>query len=272
MVVHLHHSDLDQDPDAGHPRVAFCHGLFGQGRNWTTVAKPLSDRYAVTLIDMPNHGRSDWTDSVDYRQVADLVADFLREHGEDDRWSLVGHSMGGKIAMMIALRHPDLVQRLCVVDIAPIDYQGRGEFDRYVRAMRGLDLSTLGGREQADEQLAGEITNPTVRGFLLQNLRRPTAGSTGEGWRWQMNLQLLGDHLQDLSDWPDPGGQPYTGPTLWVAGAKSDYIRDQDLPAMRELFPQVRRIRVKGAGHWVHSEQPEIFGQVLEAFLRGSDS
>jgi pimeloyl-ACP methyl ester carboxylesterase len=263
----LHYTAFDQNPESAHPRIAFCHGLFGQGRNWTTIGKQLSDRYAVTLIDLPNHGRSDWTESLDYPDIADLVANFLRDLGGADQWTLVGHSMGGKIAMMLALRHPELVQRLCVVDIAPVDYGGRGEFSGYVRAMRGLDLSALSSREQADRQLAADISDPTVRGFLLQNLRRDRTPGAATGWRWQMNLKLLGDQLEVLSGWPDPGGGPYSGPTLWVAGAESDYIRDENVPAMRAHFPQVRKIKIKGARHWVHSEQPEIFGQVLAGFL-----
>jgi esterase len=262
-VPQLHFTVLDQDRSSGHPRIAFCHGLFGQGRNWTTIGKAVSDDYAATLIDMPNHGRSAWTDTVDYRIVADQVGDFLRGQGGSDPWALVGHSMGGKIAMMIALRHPELVRRLCVVDIAPVDYRGKSEFATYVRAMRAVDLGALQSRGDAEEQLRELVPDRTVRGFLLQNLRR----GGDSGWHWQMNLPLLGDHLDQLSDWPDPESSGYDGATLWVAGAESDYIRPEYAPAMKELFSQVRTVKIKGAGHWVHSQQPEIFTQVLRRFL-----
>lgn len=269
----LHHRVLDQDPEAGNPRIAFCHGLFGQGRNWTSIAKALSDRYSAALIDMPNHGRSEWTESVDYQVVGDLLADFLREIGGDDSWSLVGHSMGGKIAMMVALRHPELVRQLCVVDVAPVDYRGKSEFARYVEAMRSVDLSSLRSRGDADAQLQHGVPDPTVRSFLLQNLRN--GADRGAGWHWQMNLRLLGDQLDQLSDWTDPvsgDGHPavYRGPTVWIGGADSDYIKPEYAEPMRQLFPQVRSVTIKGARHWVHSEQPEVFLQVLRRFLDAS--
>jgi pimeloyl-ACP methyl ester carboxylesterase len=256
----LYYRTLDQAPQADHPRIAFLHGLFGQGRNWTTIGRRLSDRYAVTLIDLPNHGHSAWTSQMDYPQQADQVAALLADLGDD--WTVVGHSMGGKIAMALALRHRRLVQRLCVVDIAPVDYPGQREFSGYVRAMRSLDLDTLPSREAADQQLRPAVPSPTVRAFLLQNLRRD-----GDHWRWQMNLATIGDRLETLGHWPQPDTEPYPGPTLWIAGAESDYIRREYEPAMRALFPHLRTARVKGAGHWVHSEQPETFLQVLRTNL-----
>lgn len=258
----LHVLTQDDQPEAGHHRVAFLHGLFGQGRNWNTIARRLSDRYAVSLIDLPNHGRSDWTTTLSYPEQADQVADVLSRIGGQDPWTVVGHSMGGKIAMMLALRHPALLQRLCVVDIAPVSYPGQRDFAVYIEAMRSLDLDTLPSREAADRQLAAAVPSASVRAFLLQNLRRD-----GTGWRWQMNLALLGDHLDTLGGWPEPDAAPYPGPTLWIAGAESDYVRTEYEPIMRGWFPQLRTVRVKGAGHWVHSEQPDTFGQVLEKFL-----
>ncbi|HEY9294439.1 MAG TPA: alpha/beta fold hydrolase [Microlunatus sp.] len=275
MVHELKHglyaTVLDQHPQEHQPRVAFCHGLFGQGKNWTSVAKQLSDRYAVTLIDMPNHGRSDWTEELSFPELADQLGCYLADAGGEDPWAVVGHSMGGKIAMALALRHPELVQRLCVVDIAPVDYRGKSEFDGYVAAMRSIDLDQLQSRVEADDQLRDGVPNPTVRSFLLQNLRR--GDSDHPGWHWQMNLRLLGDQLDRLTDWPDPfpigreGRDSYQGPTLWVAGADSDYIRPEYTPTMKRLFPQVRSVKIKGARHWVHSEQPDIFVQVLRRFL-----
>ena len=151
------------------PVIAFCHGLFGQGRNWTQIAKGLSADHRVLLIDMPNHGRSPWTESFDYLDLADSVAAELEEVGPV---TLVGHSMGGKIAMCVALRHPELVERLAVVDVSPVAYDSGREFVGYIETMRGLDLTALDRREQADEALREAVPNPTVRSFLLQNLRR----------------------------------------------------------------------------------------------------
>ncbi len=254
--------------DAGRPLVAFCHGLFGQGRNWTTIARRLGDDCTCALIDMPNHGRSDWTDDVGYPAMADRLATFLRA-GAARPWILVGHSMGGKVAMAAALRHPELVERLCVVDVAPVDYRGGTAFGRYVAGMRSMDLTALRSRTDAEERLEEAVEDPTVRGFLLQNLRRGPgpAGAPGTGWHWQMNLDLLGDRLDVLSGWPDLGAVSYPGPTLWISGADSDYVRAEHEPAMRALFPQLRRVTIKNAGHWVHADEPGVFLDVLRRFL-----
>lgn len=242
----------------GERTVAFCHGLFGQGKNWTAVAKALGPAYRSVLLDMPNHGRSDWTESVDYGDWAELVAETLRPHAP---LALVGHSMGGKLAMQLALRHPDLVTTLVVVDVAPVDYQGHSSFRGYVAAMRALDLTTTRSRQQADEGLREAVPDPVVRSFLLQNLRRD-----GDGWRWQPNLELLDEQLDRLGGWQDPGGE-FDKPVLWVAGADSRYIGPEAREPMRRLFPQVRQVTVKNAGHWVHSEQPEVFVSTLRTWL-----
>ena len=241
--------------------VAFCHGLFGQGKNWTQVAKALSSDHRVLLLDMPNHGRSSWTETFDYVELADLVADELRPHAP---MSLVGHSMGGKIAMCLALRHPELVERLVVVDVAPVAYPSGREFVGYIETMRALDLTSIERRAQAEDALRLAVPNPVVRSFLLQNLRR-----TDDGWQWQVNLDLLGDAMDGLTGWPGEalGAASYDGPVLWVGGADSDYIADEHSAEMDRRFPRNRRVLIKGAGHWVHSEQPEIFLEVLRRFL-----
>lgn len=243
------------------PRVLFCHGLFGQGRNWNNIARTLSDRYRVTAVDLPNHGRSAWTERIDYAEMADQVAGLI---AADDPVALVGHSMGGKVAMALALRHPELVERLCVVDIAPINYNSASEFGRYISAMQAIDLDTIKSRDDAEAAMAEAAPAPGVRAFLLQNLRRE-----GSGWRWQANLDVLSRDLNVLSDWPPAlaEAEPYPGPVLWMAGATSNYITDESAPLMRQLFPRVQKIVIKGAGHWVHSDQPETFVEVLRAFL-----
>ena len=254
--------------DHGSP-VVFCHGLFGQGRNWTQIGKSLAGSHRVTLLDLPDHGRSDWTDGWDYVAAADAVA---AELDPADPAALVGHSMGGKVAMLVALRHPEVVSRLCVVDVSPVAYQEAGEFPGYIEAMKTLDLGSISTRAEADAGLREAVRSPTVRAFLLQNLRRSDDG--GPGWRWQMNLEGLGESLDALRGWPEDAlvdtlsdTGPYDGPVLWIAGARADYVRPEYAEAMERLFPKVRKLTVKDAGHWVHSEQPEIFLQVLERFL-----
>ena len=241
--------------------VVFCHGLFGQGRNWGGVAKALSDDHRSLLVDLPDHGRSSWSELFGYAAMADEVAALL---SEEDPVTLVGHSMGGKVAMLVALRHPELVARLCVVDIAPVDYGGSSEFERYISAMRALDLDSLERRSDADEALTEAVRDRRVRDFLLQNLRRE-AGS----WRWQVNLELLGRDLAEISGWPSEevaDMTPYDGQVLWISGADSGYVSDVHDEAMDRLFPRTRRLVVKNAGHWVHSEQPEVFVEVLRRF------
>jgi len=242
-------------------RIVFLHGLFGQGRNWTQIGRRLAEEHRVLLVDLPHHGRSAWSEEFDYLAIADQVAGLL---DTSDPVALVGHSLGGKVAMVLALRHPDLVERLCVVDVSPVAYDHLSEFEGYVAAMRGLDLSMLTRREDADTALAEAVPDPTVRGFLLQNLRRD-----GDSWRWQMNLDVLGAELAEVGGWPEAelaGTPSYDGPVLWVAGARSTYVTAAYAEAMDRLFPANRKVTVKGAGHWVHSEQPEVFLEVLRRF------
>jgi esterase len=247
------------------PRVVFLHGLFGQGRNWNTVAKALADQARVLLVDLPNHGRSAWTDSFSYPDMAARVADLLRRAGGGEPYAVVGHSMGGKVAMTLALHEPEIVTRLAVVDVSPVPTTAVSHFARYVEGMRSLDLATLAGRAEADEHLAPYVPDPDIRSFLLQNLRREP-GPNG-GWRWQVNLSLLGDQLDAMGSWTDPAAEPYPGPVLWLAGARSDYVRPAHAPTMRALFPRVRLVTIKDAGHWLHSDRPEVFASVIRRFL-----
>ncbi|MDN5805084.1 MAG: alpha/beta fold hydrolase [Microlunatus sp.] len=263
-MVEIHHTRVG---DQG-PRIVLLHGLFGQGKNWTSVAKALSDRAQVILIDLPNHGRSGWTDRVTYAQMADAVVEVLTQDG-DEQLRVVGHSMGGKVAMAMALLQPHLVERLVVTDIAPVRYQQLSSFGEYVTGMRSIDLSRVVSRSDADRRLRPYVPDDVVRSFLLQNLRRDADSESG--WRWQVNLSLLGAQLADLGDWPDLSAPPYPGPVLWVAGAQSDYITEAYARAMRRLFPRTQLITIKNAGHWVHSEQPEVFVATLRRFFALDD-
>jgi pimeloyl-ACP methyl ester carboxylesterase len=249
--------------DHGSP-VVFLHGLFGQGRNWTQIGKTLAGEHRVTLVDLPHHGRSPSSESFEYEDVVAQVAQLL---SSDDPVALVGHSLGGKVAMLLTLLHPDLVERLCVVDMSPVDYEKSpaGGLARYAQALLALDLDAIDSREDADRALAAEVDEPTVRAFLLQNLRRD-----GDGWRWQANLEVLERDMEEIAEWPDElvaDAAPYEGPVLWLAGGRSDYVTDDYVPAMSRWFPKVRRVTVKQAGHWVHSEEPEIVIEALQRFL-----
>jgi pimeloyl-ACP methyl ester carboxylesterase len=261
--------------DAG-PHVVFVHGLFGQGKNWTTIAKGLAEAHRVTLLDLPNHGHSPWTDRVDYLDMADLVAAELETL--DGPATLVGHSMGGKVAMQVALRRPELLRALVVVDVAPTAYPesgGRTEdpdeeaspFAAFIAAMQAMDLDQLKSREDAEAALRDAVPSRMVRSFLLQSLVREGMGADG-GWRWRLNLDALARDLGHLRGFPDPPpGATYEGPVLWIAGANSTYVLPEDRARMDQLFPSTRLVKIKNAGHWVHSEQPEVFLETLRRFL-----
>ena len=258
------------------PNVVFVHGLFGQGKNWTTIARGLADDHRVTLLDLPNHGHSPWTERVDYQDMARLVAAHLESLGEPA--TLVGHSMGGKVAMQLALRRPELLRALVVVDVAPVEYPLQGgrtgdpdeeaaPFAAFIAAMRRLDLGSLESRAEADAALQTAVPSRMVRSFLLQSLVRD-ADEGGAGWRWRLNLELLERDLGELRGFPEPPpGATFDGPVLWIAGANSHYVLPEDRSRMDALFPSTRLVRIKNAGHWVHSEQPEVFLETLRRFL-----
>ncbi|MBK0417866.1 alpha/beta fold hydrolase [Leucobacter sp. CSA1] len=252
------------DGDETDRRVVFLHGLFGRGKNFTRIASGLEPEAESLLVDLPNHGRSGWTEELGYAQLADIVADHLRrDFAQEGPVDVVGHSMGGKVAMVLALRHPDLVRRLVVIDIAPVaSGAGRGEFQHLLDALAGVDLGALRRRSDADAALREEIPEDGVRGFLLQNLARDDSG-----FRWEPNLGLLRAGLETIMGFPDLSGSRFTGPVLWMGGDRSGYITDDDEQTMRSLFPRTVRMTVRGAGHWVHSEKPDAVIAALRTFL-----
>ncbi len=256
---------------ASGPAVAFLHGLFGQGRNWNQVAKavagPDGTGARCLLVDLPDHGRSPWSEEFSYTGYADAVADTLAAAAPGEPWVLVGHSLGGKVAMVTTLLHPELVRSLVVVDIAPRDYGDLDRFRGYIDAMRGLPLGELSTRADAEERFAHVEPDPGVRGFLLQNLRRH-----GTSWSWQPNLDLIDTDARRgggsrIAGFPDLG-RSWEGPVVWLAGEESGYVRDEDVAGMRELFPRTRLVTVNGAGHWVHAQAPGVVVETLRRVLR----
>jgi len=242
------------------PPLVILHGLLGSSRNWGSVAKALGDSRHVLALDLPNHGASPWSEAMDYPFIARTVAATLETLGR--KAVLLGHSMGGKAAMTLALTRPDLVERLIVVDIAPVVYQHT--FAPFIRAMRAVRLSEVRNRADVSAALASAVPDPAFRAFLLQNLE-----SGAEGYRWRPNLAVLLAHMDDILGFPAfPPGGVYSGPTLFLAGGRSDYLRPSHRDTIAALFPDARHAVIAEAGHWVHADAPEAFLSVVEAFLR----
>lgn len=241
------------------PPVLLAHGVFGNARNLGGLARRLEGR-RVLQVDMRNHGESFWSDDHDYPALAaDLAEVVATEGGCAD---VVGHSMGGKAAMVLALTRPGMVRRLVVLDIAPIAYghTQTGLIDR----MEAMDRNVT-RRSEADAALAAAgVKGADVRGFLLQSLdltQRPA--------RWRMNLSVLRAAMATLTGWPADAVTPgaFTGPVLALAGAQSDYVDAAGAAALRHWFPQVDLRVLEGTGHWLHAERPEAVGDAVAAFL-----
>lgn len=244
--------------EAGAPLV-ILHGLYGNQANWATHARHLSQHYAVVALDARNHGQSPHADSMTLGDMAGDVADTMDALGLPDA-HLLGHSMGGKTAMLLALQKPERVRSLVVVDIAPVAYE-RG-LDPVLNALCGVDLAKLQSRSDADAQLAGRITSKAVRDFLLTNLQRSSDGR----YEWRINLPVIRRYFDEITGWPD-AQRSYPGPTLFIRGEDSSYVLPEHHAAMRAQFPNGTLKSLAGAGHWVHSEKPEAVQRLVENFL-----
>ena len=241
--------NVNEHGQPGRPTLLIAHGLFGSGRNWGAIGKRLSDAFHVLAPDMRNHGDSPWCDTQSYPDMAGDLAGLL-----DGPADVVGHSMGGKAAMMLALTRPDLVRRLVVADIAPVAYTHSQAHN--IAAMRAVDLSGVTRRAQAAAQLD---VDETVKPFLLQSL------DTGAR-RWRLNLDVLEREMDSIIGWPEVDGR-FDGPALFLSGGASDYVQPGHRDTIRALFPNARFARIPGAGHWLHAEKPQDFEKTLRVFL-----
>ena len=239
--------------------VLILHGLFGSGRNWQAIAKRLAGEHRVYTVDLRNHGSSPWTDSMSYGEMAEDVRVFV-EQQQLAPVTLVGHSMGGKVAMVLALEHASLVRRLITVDIAPASYEH--SFVPYVQAMQDLNLGGLKRRDDADAALDKRIPDADIRRFLLQNLV-----FRDQHFDWRINLAALARSNSELTAFPDVGNRRYEGPTLFVHGGDSTYVQSGHRVVIERLFPRARIAAVPGAGHWVHVDQPARFIELLKDFI-----
>eukprot|EP01065_Artemidia_motanka_P026818 TRINITY_DN32055_c0_g1_i1.p1 TRINITY_DN32055_c0_g1~~TRINITY_DN32055_c0_g1_i1.p1 ORF type:complete len:285 (+),score=64.03 TRINITY_DN32055_c0_g1_i1:58-855(+) len=246
---------------AGRPTLVVMHGMLGSSRNWGSVVSKLAPGYSVKAIDLRNHGRQEWADSMHYAEMAADVREWMEDEGLG-KVSLLGHSMGGKVAMTLALETPELVSELVVVDIAPVTYPDTLTHASILDAMLELDVASCRTRREADERLKDALPNTSLRQFVLTNLVLEDGGA-----RWGMNVQVVRDSLSKLRAFPE-GHEPYTGRTLFVAGGESDYITSDHHDTIRELFPESRHAVVEGAGHWVHAQKPREFMDTVNAFLQ----
>jgi pimeloyl-ACP methyl ester carboxylesterase len=248
------------------PPLVILHGLLGAARNWMAIAKRLGQDHEVHALDLRNHGRSPWADGMRYADMATDVAAYI-ESAQLKSPTVLGHSMGGKVAMSLALTAPERVGRLIVADISPVPYQrqGRSSFLDYIDAMMALDLAPITRRSEADKAMADAIPDRAVRGFLLQNLVPDEANG---GFQWRCNLPALSNRMEDILDAPEPAAwAPYQGRTLFLKGAKSDYVKDSHTALIRSLFPRATFDSLADAGHWLHADQPRPFMTAVRDFI-----
>lgn len=241
------------------PSLLILHGLFGSSVNWNSIAKNLARDYRVWSLDLRNHGESPHTETMDYEHMAEDVRVFMERHQLGEA-SIIGHSMGGKVAMVLALLNASLVRRLVVVDIAPVAYEH--EWDWILDPLEHIDLGSITSRAAADEQLQDHIKNPAIRAFLLQNLR-----SSPQGYHWRINLSAIRDNLPSITGFDVREPAPYLGQSLFLHGERSPYVRDEYQAQILRYFPNAEIRAVSNAGHWVHAEQPGEFLQQVREFL-----
>lgn len=240
--------------------VIILHGLFGMLDNWLTFGKALAETHQVFLIDQRNHGNSPHTDEHSYTLMAEDVFQFCAQH-HLHQVTLIGHSMGGKTAMQLALTHPELVETLIVIDMGVKQYSGGHE--TIFRALKALDLQTITSRKEAEDFLSEAISEPGVRQFLLKNLARDTDGA----YHWKFNLKALSANYQQTLN--ALHGEPtFFGKVNFIRGGNSGYIQDADWDTIEELFPTAKLYTIPGAGHWVHADQPKLLFDTVMDILK----
>ena len=245
--------------------ILLIHGLFGSLENLNMVAKPLSEQYLVTSVDVRNHGNSFHQENMDYSTLAQDVIELL-DHLAIERCVILGHSMGGKIAMQIALNHPERVEKLIIADIAPVTYPAH--HNEIISGLQAIDLSQVHKRQDADKQLSPYVKELGVRQFLLRNIAADASGQ----FHFKCHLGFIAQGYPQImlanEALTDKG--PFLGDTLFIKGGNSDYILAEHKAAIAKLLPQSKAKIIQGAGHWLHAEKTIAFNKVVLDFLKSS--
>ncbi len=242
--------------EGGLPLI-IVHGLFGSARNWRVLQKRLAEKRRVIAVDLRNHGDSFWADDNSYEALARDLAEVI--DANDGVADVLGHSMGGKAAMVLALKAPQKLRRLIVADIAPVAYN-HSQLP-YIKAMKSVDMAAVKRRADANRQLQGLIPEAAMRAFFLQSVALDETST-----RWQLNLDALEAEMPKIMGFPEVNGV-FAGPTLFLRGAASDYVKPEMHPRILQFFPQAEFAEIEGAGHWLHAEKPREFLRMVERFL-----
>jgi esterase len=239
------------------PPLLIVHGLFGSARNWGVIARHLASTRNVYTVDQRNHGLSPRNDSNSYPDMAADLAEVIGHIGAP--MDVLGHSMGGKAAMVLALTQPQLIRRLIVADIAPVAY--RHDNTQHTAAMLAMPLDGLASRSEADRRLSATVPDPALRAFFLQSLDLKSTPP-----QWRLNLPVLADQMPLIVGWPDVAGQ-FPNAALFLSGGKSSYVLPEHRPIIRALFPKARFAKLPEASHWLHADAPRAFEETVEVFL-----
>jgi len=261
MAVELNHKISGE----GDP-VILLHGLFGSLDNLGVIARGLQDQWQIHALDQRNHGKSPHTDAMTYPEMAEDVLAYMDSQGLKTA-SVLGHSMGGKVAMQLALKAPERITSIIVADISPVTYKPR--HDNVLAGLKAVDLKALGSRTDADQALSEHVEEAGVRQFLLKNLSPVPASEqeeSGARYRWRLNLPVIDQSYGALSAAPEGQG-PYEGPVLFIKGAESAYIQTKHRDIIQQLFPNADLRIIEGTGHWLHAEKPDTFVALCRRFL-----
>lgn len=242
------------------PALVLIHGLFGSSDNLSVIRRAFEHERKVISIDLPNHGKSLWTEHFDFNDHVTRIIKLLAENHISE-CVLVGHSLGGKVAMLVAKQHPEMVKQLVVMDIAPIPYPARHQ--NVFNGLNNVDLAAITSRSEAKTKLSAFVLEPGTQAFLLKSLYQNDEGD----WRWRFNLPLILRDYEALSAWHSIG-LCFDGPVLFIKGADSDYILPAHQATILEQFPQAKA-KIVQAGHWLHAQKPQVVNALITKFLRG---